>query len=61
MAVETSANISFHTDIGAIFSGAAIVAWMIENVDGVDSEEQAVGLGELLLDKGALIHSEGSM
>ena len=47
--------------MAAVFSGAAIVAWMIENVDGVDSEEQAVGLGELLLDKGALIHSEGSM
>ena len=48
-------------DVGAIFSGASIVAWMIANVDGVKNEKEAISLGEVLLNKGALVHSEGSM
>ena len=37
------------------------MAWMIANVDGVKNEKEAVSLGEVLLNKGALVHSEGSM
>ena len=48
-------------DVGALFSGAGIVQWMLENVEGVRSESDAVTLGQLLLDEGAIFHSEGSM
>ena len=34
--------------------------WMVENVEGVECESDAVTLGQLLLDKGAIFHSEGS-
>ena len=49
------------SDVGALFSGAGIVGWMLENVEGVESESDAVTLGQLLLDRGAIFHSEGSM
>ena len=49
------------TDAGALFSGADIVRWMVENVAGVEGEGDAERLGQLLLDKGAIFHSEGSM
>ena len=48
------------TDAGALFSGADIVRWMVENVAGVEGEGDAERLGQLLLDKGAIFHSEGS-
>ena len=48
-------------DVGAVFSGADIVQWMVRNVEGVDSERNAEMLGQLLLDRGAIFHSEGSM
>lgn len=48
-------------DVGALFSGAGIVEWMLGNVEGVESESDAVTLGQLLLDEGAIFHSEGSM
>ena len=47
--------------MGAVFSGADIVKWMVASVEGVDSESDAVILGQLLLDAGAIFHSEGSM
>ena len=47
-------------DAGSVFSGAELVRWMVQNIDGVENEEAAETLGQLLLDKGALIHSEGS-
>ena len=49
------------TDAGALFCGADIVQWMVENVAGVEGEGDAERLGQLLLDKGAIFHSEGSM
>lgn len=49
------------TDVGALFSGAAIVKWMLGHVEGVETEDDAVTLGQLLLDEGAIFHSEGSM
>ena len=45
---------------GAVFTGAAIVAWLLENIDGAESVEDAECLGQILLDKGAIFHSEGS-
>ena len=47
-------------DVGAVFSGADIVQWMVRNVEGVDSERDAEMLGQLLLNRGAIFHSEGS-
>lgn len=49
------------TDVGALFSGAAIVKWMLGHVEGVETENDAVIIGQLLLDEGAIFHSEGSM
>ena len=43
-----------------MFTGAAIVAWLLENIDGAESVEDAECLGQILLDKGAIFHSEGS-
>ena len=43
-----------------MFSGAAIVTWFLENIDGVNSVEDAEQLGQILLDKGAIFHSDGS-
>lgn len=48
-------------DVGALFSGAGIVKWMLDHVEGVENEDDAVTLGQLLLDDGAIFHSEGSM
>ena len=48
-------------DVGALFSGADIVEWMLANVVGVESENDAVTLGQVLVDDGAIFHSEGSM
>ena len=45
---------------GSIFSGASIVKWLVENIDGVGIEKEAEQLGQILLDKGAIFHSEGS-
>ena len=47
-------------DAGSVFSGADLVHWMVQNIDGVEDEDDAETLGQLLLDNGALIHSEGS-
>ena len=47
-------------DVGALFTGADIVHWMVECVAGVKDEEDAEVLGQLLLDEGAIFHSEGS-
>lgn len=47
-------------DFGGLFSGVNIVQWMMEALDGISSEEEAESLGQLLVDKGALVHSEGS-
>lgn len=33
---------------------------MMEALDGINSDEEAESLGQLLVDKGALVHSEGS-
>lgn len=52
---------SLSTDAGALFCGADIVQWMVENIAGVENEEEAETLGQLLLDRGAIFHSEGSM
>ena len=46
--------------MGALFSGAEIVKWMVHNVEGVDTENDAETLGQLLVDQGAIFHSEGS-
>ena len=56
-----SNSCNYYADVGALFSGAGIVQWMLDNVEGVESENDAVTLGQLLLDKGAIFHSEGSM
>ena len=48
------------SDFGGLFSGVSIVQWMMEALDGISSEEEAESLGQLLVDKGALVHSEGS-
>ena len=34
---------------------------MVENVAGIQNEEDAEKLGQLMLDKDAIFHSEGSM
>lgn len=47
-------------DAGALFSGAAIVKWLVENISGVTSVEDAQKLGQLLLESGEIFHSEGS-
>ena len=47
-------------DAGTIFSGAELVRWMVQNIDGVEHEGDAETLGQLLLNKGAIYHSEGS-
>lgn len=47
-------------DAGTIFCGADLVKWMVQNIDGVENEKDAETLGQLLLDKGALFHTEGS-
>ena len=47
-------------DAGSIFCGAELVKWMVQNIDGVENEDDAETLGQLLLDKGALFHTEGS-
>ena len=49
-----------YTGKGAVFSGADIVTWLVSNVAGVKSEEDAEQIGQILLDKGAIFHSEGS-
>ena len=46
---------------GAVFSGADIVRWLMCSVPGVEEEEDAQHLGQLLLERGAIFHSEGSM
>ena len=45
---------------GAVFTGAAIVKWLVENIAGVENTEDAQQLGQILLDKEAIFHSEGS-
>ena len=45
---------------GAVFTGAAIVTWLVENINGVKNVQDAERLGQILLDKGAIFHSEGS-
>lgn len=47
-------------DAGSIFSGAELVRWMVQNIAGVENEDDAETLGQLLLDKEALFHTEGS-
>jgi len=47
-------------DVGALFSGADIVQWMMESLAGLETSEEAEKLGQLLLDQGAILHSEGS-
>jgi hypothetical protein len=47
-------------DAGSIFCGAELVKWMVQNIDGVENEGDAETLGQLLLDKEALFHTEGS-
>ena len=47
-------------DVGALFSGADIVQWMMESLAGLEISEEAEKLGQLLLDQGAILHSEGS-
>lgn len=49
-----------YTGKGAVFSGADIVTWLVSNIAGVKSEEDAEQIGQILLDKGAIFHSEGS-
>ena len=48
------------SDSGGLFSGRSIVKWMIETLHGVNNEQDAEILGQLLLDKGGIFHSEGS-
>lgn len=43
-----------------MFTGAAIVKWLVENIAGVESTEDAERLGQILLDKEAILHTEGS-
>lgn len=47
-------------DVGALFSGADIVQWMLDNLAGLTTSEEAEKLGQLLLDQNAILHSEGS-
>ena len=47
-------------DSGGLFSGASIVKWMCVVLGGVNSLEDAISIGQLLLDQGAIFHSEGS-
>ena len=49
-----------HTDAGAIFSGSAITKWLMTHISGVKSENDAQMLGQLLLENGLILHSEGS-
>ena len=48
------------TDVGALFSGADIVQWMLDNLAGLNTSEEAEKLGQLLLDQNTILHSEGS-
>ena len=41
-------------DVGALFSGADIVQWMVDNLAGLETSEEAEKLGQLLLDKNTL-------
>ena len=45
---------------GSVFSGYEIVKWLVKNIAGVTSEEDAERIGQIMLDKGAIFHSEGS-
>eukprot|EP00731_Ephydatia_muelleri_P018033 Em0011g73a len=47
-------------DVGAVFSGADLVRWMMLNIAGVDGEEEAEKLGQMLMDRGVVFHTEGS-
>lgn len=53
-------ELSWFVGKGAVFTGAAIVTWLVENINGVKNVEDAERLGQILLDKGAIFHSEGS-
>ena len=43
-----------------MFSGSDIVRWMVQNIVGIENEQDGETLGQILLDKGAIFHSEGS-
>lgn len=45
---------------GDMFSGSDIVHWMVQNIAGVEDEQDGETLGQILLDQGAIFHSEGS-
>jgi hypothetical protein len=45
---------------GALFSGSAIMEWLLANVSGVKSEKDAEMLGQMLLDSEQIFHTEGS-
>ena len=44
---------------GALFSGESIVDWL-KNLHGVETEEEATKLGQMLIDSGNIFHTEGS-
>ena len=45
---------------GSVFSGVSIVQWLLANIDGINDVNKAEQLGQILLDKGAIFHSDGS-
>ncbi len=45
---------------GSVFSGVSIIQWVVANIDGVNNVKDAEQLGQVLLDKGAIFHSDGS-
>ncbi|XP_019853211.1 PREDICTED: uncharacterized protein LOC109582743 isoform X2 [Amphimedon queenslandica] len=53
-------DVKIHRGKGAVFSGADIVTWLVKNIAGVENEEDAEKIGQILLDKGAIFHSEGA-
>ena len=47
-------------DVSVLFSGSDIVQWMMSKISGIKSYADATKLGQMLLDSGALFHTEGS-
>jgi hypothetical protein len=53
-------NVKIIRGKGSIFSGEDIVQWLMGNISGIECEDDAELLGQILLNKQAIFHSEGS-
>ena len=47
------------SDAGAIFSGESITEWL-KDLPSVQTDENAIKLGQMLVENGDIFHTEGS-